>query len=84
MRKTMSSSDENNSEKQTHPVVPFPQSKTKPKTSQQPPRDLGLSKLAQKLNVSASLKGHWCSRCKGIWYGYGGECECPDCGNRNG
>jgi len=90
----MSSSDDENmdgsnkggssADKQVHSVIRFPQSKTKPKTSQQAPRDLGLSKLALKLNASASLKGHWCSRCKGIWYGYGGECECPVCGNRNG
>ncbi len=71
-------------DKQARSVIRFPQSKTKPKTSRQAPRDLGLSQLAQKLNASASLKGHWCSRCKGIWYGYGGECECPACGNRNG
>jgi len=80
----MSNSDDKNSEKKTRSVIPFPQSRVKPKTSQQAPRDLGLSKLAQELKASASLKGHWCSRCKGIWYGYGGECECPVCGNRNG
>jgi len=80
----MSDSDDKNSEKKICSVIPFPHSRTKPKTSQQTPRDLGLSKLAQELNASASLKGHWCSRCKGIWYGYGGECECPVCGNRNG
>jgi len=72
------------SDDSAHSVVSFPQSRTKPKTSQQAPRELGLSKLAQKLKATASLKGHWCSRCNGIWYGYGGECECPVCGNRNG
>lgn len=65
-------------------IISFPQSRTKPKTSQPESRELSLSKLAQKLNAGASLKGHWCSQCKGIWYGYGGECECPVCGNRNG
>ncbi|MBL4851152.1 MAG: hypothetical protein JKY90_02555 [Gammaproteobacteria bacterium] len=66
-------------------VIPFPQSRTKPKVSQQASRSLGLSELAKQLNCAeASLKGHWCSQCKGIWYGCGGECECPVCGNRNG
>jgi len=78
------STDDSSAEKKARTVIPFPHSRIKPKTSQQATRDLGLSKLAQKLSASASLKGHWCSRCKGIWYGYGGECECPVCGNRNG
>jgi hypothetical protein len=24
--------------------------------------------------------GHWCSRCRGIWYGYLLEVACPVCG----
>jgi len=82
--KKNNATDENSADDSTPSVIPFPQSKTKPKVSQQKPRELGLSKLAQKLEATASLKGHWCSRCHGIWYGYGGECECPVCGNRNG
>lgn len=78
------SADKSGSNNSLPSVISFPQSRTKPKTSQQKSRELGLSKLAQKLNTTASLKGHWCSQCKGIWYGYGGECECPVCGNRNG
>ncbi len=66
-------------------VVKFPQSRTHPKTSKPEIRDLSVSKLAQQLGcVQANLKGHWCSQCKGIWYGNLGECECPVCGNRNG
>ena len=66
-------------------VVKFPQSKTQPKTSKPETRYLGTSKLAQQLGyVQAHLKGHWCSQCKGIWYGCSGECECPVCGNRQG
>tara|TARA_R110002096_G_scaffold287893_4_gene481525 strand:+ start:4091 stop:4342 length:252 start_codon:yes stop_codon:yes gene_type:complete len=66
-------------------VVGFPQSRTQTKTSKDGVRELGISKLAQQLGyVQPNLKGHWCSRCKGIWYGYVGECECPQCGNRNG
>jgi len=82
----MSDDDNSTDENQkTSSVIHFPQSKTKPKTSQSPPRELGLSELAKKYKGdTSSLKGHWCSRCKGIWYGFGGECECPVCGNRNG
>ena len=66
-------------------VVGFPQSRTRAKTTIDGVRELGISKLAQQLGcVQPNLKGHWCSRCKGIWYGYVGECECPLCGNRNG
>lgn len=28
--------------------------------------------------------GHWCSRCRMIWYGYLLEVTCPTCGNRHG
>ncbi|MAT51026.1 MAG: hypothetical protein CME32_19200 [Gimesia sp.] len=66
-------------------VVRFPHSRTRPASSQDGIRELGNSKMAQQLGrVQPNLKGHWCSRCKGIWYGFVGECECPVCGNRNG
>ena len=64
-------------------VIGFPQSRTAPR--QGAGRDLGLSKMAREHGgVQPGLKGHWCSRCKGIWYGYVGEVECPACGNRRG
>lgn len=48
-------------------------------------RDLGRSKLAKALGWKRGrLAGRWCSRCKGIWFGRPGECECPVCGNRYG
>ena len=66
-------------------LVPFPQSRTRPKTSKEGYRELGNSIMAQQLGgIQPNLKGHWCSRCRGIWYGYVGEVECPVCGNRNG
>ncbi len=66
-------------------LIRFPQSRTRGKSSQSPPADLGISKMAQQLGgIQPNLKGHWCSRCQGIWYGYVGECECPVCGNRHG
>ncbi|MEJ2345893.1 MAG: hypothetical protein P8076_08475 [Gammaproteobacteria bacterium] len=66
-------------------IVPFPQSRTQPPRATDGVKQLGLSKRAQShKGVQPGLKGHWCSRCKGIWYGYVGEVECPVCGNRNG
>lgn len=48
-------------------------------------KDLGLSALAKRLpRVPNTLYGKWCSRCRGIWFGLVGECECPKCGNRHG
>ncbi len=78
----MSGSD---SDKTAPRVITFPQSRTRCKVGKTPPVDLGISKMAQRLGgIQPNLKGHWCSRCQGIWYGYVGECECPVCGNRHG
>ncbi|MEO0423215.1 MAG: hypothetical protein AAF184_12810 [Pseudomonadota bacterium] len=66
-------------------VLAFPHSRSRPPGSTGTFKDLGVSKAAQATGkVQPNLKGHWCSRCKGIWWGYVGECECPACGNRNG
>lgn len=47
--------------------------------------DLGASNLANRLGAPARQgTGHWCSRCKGIWFGYPLEVDCPRCGNRHG
>ena len=82
----MTDQDESNKNSLTNEtVIGFPQSRTRAKKSKESVRDLGLSKFAQQMDyVQPNLKGHWCSRCKGIWYGYVGECECPQCGNRHG
>ncbi len=81
----MSASDDQPRPENQKSVINFPQSRTQPKTSKTETRDLGVSRLAQQLGgVQANLRGHWCSQCKGIWYGFSGECECPVCGNRNG
>ena len=67
------------------PVIPFPASRTRPKTSPGKFKELGYSKLSQQVGmIQPNLKGHWCSRCQGIWYGFVGEVECPVCGNRHG
>lgn len=66
-------------------VVRFPQSRARPPGAVEPFKDLGYSKLASSLGVlKEQTTGHWCSQCKGIWFGYLLEAECPVCGNRNG
>tara|TARA_R110000782_G_scaffold48146_7_gene105530 strand:+ start:2784 stop:3014 length:231 start_codon:yes stop_codon:yes gene_type:complete len=66
-------------------IIAFPQSRTSPRKDQSGFKELGISKFAQKVGkIQPNLKGHWCSNCKGIWYGLVGEAECPECGNRNG
>lgn len=65
-------------------VLRFPQSRVR-MGGGKPPRDLGLSKLSKEVGSSGrSAKGHWCSHCRGIWYSYFLESECPVCGNRHG
>ncbi len=64
-------------------VIRFPLARTRPGG----PRaaDLGASRLARRIGLpNRQLTGHWCSRCRGIWYGYPLEVECPVCGNRRG
>ncbi len=66
-------------------LVPFPQSRTRPSGDPRGFRDLGVSRLVREVGmVQPNLKGHWCSRCQGIWFGFVGEVECPVCGNRHG
>ena len=48
-------------------------------------KDLGLTELSKKVDATGrGAKGHYCSRCRGIWYSYFLEAECPVCGNRHG
>ena len=66
-------------------VVRFPQSRVRPPSGLEPFRELGPSRLTQQFGgPGRQATGHWCSRCKGIWYGYLLECTCPACGNRHG
>jgi hypothetical protein len=47
--------------------------------------DLGQSALSRQFGAPARQgTGHWCSRCRGIWFGYLLEVTCPKCGNRHG
>lgn len=67
-------------------LLPFPQSRVPMRTSRKPVRNLGLTRLSQAVGDASGrrAKGHWCSRCKGIWYSFFLESECPQCGNRHG
>ena len=66
-------------------IVPFPQSRVRPPGGPDPYKELGNSKLSEALGIpKEQMTGHWCSRCKGIWFGYLLEVECPVCGSRDG
>ncbi len=64
-------------------LVPFPFSRSGLSRTREAPRNLGLTEMSAKAERSGrGAKGHWCSNCKGIWYSYFLECECPVCGRR--
>lgn len=66
-------------------VIRFPQSRVAVGSKCGSVTDLGLTERAKSLDASGrGAHGHWCSRCRGIWYGSPGEVECPVCGNRHG
>jgi len=66
-------------------VVRFPHSRVRPPGAAEPFTDLGLGRMAKEFGVpKQQMTGHWCSRCKGIWFGYLLEVECPVCGSRDG
>ena len=47
--------------------------------------DLGQSNLAKHIGAPGRQgTGHWCSHCRGIWFGYPLEVTCPRCGSRQG
>ena len=66
-------------------VIRFPYSRVSGSSRNRTVKDLGLTPLAQSIDPAGNgATGHWCSQCKGIWYGYFLETECPVCGNRQG
>ncbi len=66
-------------------VIRFPQSRVSPPGANRPARYLGLGAMAGVIGVpERQATGHWCSRCRGIWFGYLLEVACPACGNRHG
>ena len=84
----MSEFDDTPKGAQTRPppaIVSFPQSRVRPPGGIAPYKEIGIGHLARTLGITnEQLSGHWCSRCKGIWFGYLLEVECPACGNRSG
>jgi len=66
-------------------IVRFPQSRVRPPGDGDRFVELGLSPFAKRFGApQEQATGHWCSRCRGIWYGYLLEVTCPVCGNRHG
>jgi len=66
-------------------IVAFPHSKVSPTGFGERYEELGMGKMADTLGAAIEQQsGHWCSRCKGIWFGFLLEVECPKCGNRQG
>lgn len=66
-------------------IVRFPHSRVSPAGANTPFKELGMSMLSRELGLPLrQATGHWCSRCRGIWYGYLLEVTCPVCGNRHG
>lgn len=64
-------------------LVRFPFSKSGVSKSASRAPNLGLTKLSREVNPEGKgAKGHWCKSCKGIWYSYFLEVECPVCGRR--
>lgn len=79
----MTGPDDPNSNSPGAPIVRFPQSRVRLPGSGEPVKALGTSGLAARLGAPVEqTTGHWCSRCRGIWYGYLLEVACPVCGNR--
>ncbi len=66
-------------------MVRFPQSRVRVGSSGQPCKQLGTSALCGQFGwPDRQTTGHWCSRCRGVWFGYLLEVTCPVCGNRHG
>jgi hypothetical protein len=66
-------------------IVRFPQSRVPVAGAGKPFRQLGNSQFSARFgSPGRQATGHWCSRCRGIWYGYLLEVTCPVCGNRHG
>lgn len=77
--------DEPDETREKGEIVGFPQSRVRPAGGARPFKQLGASQFATRFGpLERQATGHWCSRCRGIWYGYPLEVTCPACGNRHG
>ena len=79
------SDDEDESDGGAERILRFPLSRARPPATAGGFVDLGAGAMARRLGMRESqMTGHWCSRCRGIWFGYALEVECARCGNRHG
>lgn len=78
--------EDSDSKDQAAGVARFPQSRVRPPgVSTDGFKVLGMGPMARLLGSPVEqTTGHWCSHCRGIWYGYLLECTCPSCGLRHG
>ena len=77
--------DEPHGERGDGEIVRFPQSRVRPVGSAKRFKELGTGRFAEVIgSPERQSTGHWCSYCRGIWYGYPLEVTCPVCGNRHG
>lgn len=66
-------------------VVSFPYSRVTPAYDCEPDGPVTYGALVELIGIPLEqTTGHWCSRCRKIWYGYLLEVACPTCGNRHG
>ena len=66
-------------------IIRFPQSRVAPPGAKVAFNLIGNSAFAEKYGaLGRQATGHWCSRCRGIWFGFLLEVTCPVCGNRHG
>jgi hypothetical protein len=66
-------------------VIAFPSARVTPPRGEQTTGAVTYSTFARLLGMPREqTTGHWCSRCRMIWYGYLLEVACPTCGNRHG
>ena len=75
--------DEARGTKPTGEIIRFPQSRVP--VAGKPFKQLGTSQFSTNFGApERQATGHWCSRCRGIWFGYPLEVTCPVCGSRRG
>lgn len=81
----MTTGDDGANSKPTSSVVAFPFSRVAPTRHDEAGSEVTYGAFAELFGMPREqTTGHWCSRCRKIWYGYMLEVTCPMCGNRHG
>jgi hypothetical protein len=66
-------------------ITALPQWRQPRSAGHTPFKRLGVSPFSARFGApDRQATGHWCSVCRGIWFGYPLEVSCPVCGNRRG